>query len=81
MALPWSQMQTVHYFSTLSETISSVPVLSFTAYTSVQLNVFMALIRSLVTFLYSSFSLMVTNGHVSYTREEFSNLDATLSST
>lgn len=74
-------MQTVHYFSTLSETISSVPEPSFRAYTSVQLNVFMALIRSLVTFLYSSFSLMVTNDHVSYTREEFSNLDATLSFT
>lgn len=71
-------MQTVHYFSTLSETISSVPEPSFRAYTSVQLNVFMALIRSLVTFLYSSFSLMVTNDHVSYTREEFSNPDATL---
>lgn len=74
-------MQTVHYFSTLSETISSVPEPSFRAYTSVQLNVFMALIRSLVTFLHSSFSLMVTNDHVSYTREEFSNLDATLSFT
>lgn len=69
--LIWSQKQRVHYFSMLSKTIiSSLPMLSFTVYRSVQLDISMALIGSLVTFffLYSFFSFTIINKYVTYTR-------------